>query len=85
MAVPVNQAKQALIDALPETGEVNYVDLYNNLMTSGNRSAVRQFHEMRRNGEIDVRTVKKEDPDAKGRNMFVARKGEGLKGDVTNG
>jgi hypothetical protein len=74
MASNLTKDKQVLFDAVPVTGTVSYKDLSNALLVAGNKTAIRQFHDMRRAGEIVVSF--QPNPDGKGRLMFVARPGQ---------
>lgn len=91
MADPnVHQERQAVLNAVPENGEIKYEDLQNALFASGNRRAIRQFHDMRRSGAVQVFLDPNPDPDARGKIMFVARPGytrpaPAETGAVTNG
>lgn len=71
----VSQEKQALLNAVPTSGEIKYDDLVSALFASGNRRAIRQFHDMRRSGEVQVFLDPNPDPEARGKVMFVARPG----------
>lgn len=67
--------QQALLNAVPENGEIKYEDLMAAVAVSGNRRAIRQFHDMRRSGALQVFLDPNPDPDARGKVMFVARPG----------
>lgn len=59
MALTANE--QVIFDAVPETGSVNYRDLYTSLITSGNQRVLREFHAMRRAGKIVATNVRDEE------------------------
>jgi len=62
--------RQELVNSLPVSGEIAYGDLELALQSQGKRALLRNFHDMRRNGEISARLEKQEDGTLK---MFVKR------------
>ena len=56
-AQTVEDAKQVVVDSLPATGEVSYAEFQQTLRSAGETLALRQFHPMRRAGDIGVRTA----------------------------
>jgi len=47
---------QALVDAVPASGEIPYSDLENALVTSGNKEALTHLFPLKHNGTLKVRT-----------------------------
>jgi hypothetical protein len=60
MAPSLNSVDQALVDAVPENGEIEYSELYQNLLASKNKASIGRYHDMRRAGTIQVRQQKDE-------------------------
>lgn len=51
----MNEQKQAIVSALPTTGEMPYGELVKKLTLAGNEGVLAQFHSMRRKGELKTR------------------------------
>ena len=49
------EAQQVLLAALPTEGEIPYEELYQSLTSSGERLAIKQFHDLRRKGQVAAR------------------------------
>jgi hypothetical protein len=50
-----DEAKQVVLNALPASGEVEYEEFYNSLQAAGERVAVRNFHNLRKAGDVVAR------------------------------
>lgn len=64
------QALQVINEALPASGDVPYDQLYQQLQSTGKVEAARQFHRLRRSGQLAVRTERTPN----GLVMYVGRK-----------
>jgi hypothetical protein len=56
-AATIPEAKAAIINALPESGEVTYQSVYQALQSQGENLAIAQFHTMRRAKEFGARVA----------------------------
>lgn len=67
----MDQAKQDVLNAIPETGEIEYNDLRIALITANKLGAVKQINHMRRAGEVAHRLEVQ--PDKKSVKLFISR------------
>jgi len=64
----VQEQVQTLLDAIPESGEIEYTALYDKVVATGNKDALNHLFPLKYQGKVKVRV--EHDPEVK---TFVSR------------